>query len=306
MFKLEVLQEKPWYLQAALFGGVALVLYIGFWYFVTGSTRSETREIEAKVEELQRANAGAQIASQRLNEFKANYAAAQADYDDLKALLPEQRELTMVLQNVQDRARGKLTLRRFMPKDEVQQDFYSGKPVEVEVSGTYHNVGQFFAQMATYQRIVSITDFRVQKIKDNLMIDKKAGKTVSATFLLTAYYVSPEKIMPAAPAPNGQPNAAVSAAPASPQAAASQAAIVASSAPTAVVPEQLQPVPASPSASKEPGRAVPPPGGSDNNYWKNKEKIDSATRNMSPGTSGTVTIKPDGSVSVKTKSPASN
>jgi type IV pilus assembly protein PilO len=212
MFKLELLQEKPWYLQAALFGGIALVLYFGFWYFVTSTTRTETAEVVAKVEELQRANAGAQIASQRLNEFKANYAAAQANYDDLKALLPEQRELTMVLQNLQDRAKGKLTLRRFSPKDEVQQDFYSGKPVEIEVSGTYNNVGQFFAQMATYQRIVSITDFKVQKLKDNLVQDKKDGKTVSAQFLLTAYYVSPEKLVPVAPAP--APPAAAGAAPA--------------------------------------------------------------------------------------------
>jgi type IV pilus assembly protein PilO len=244
MFKLEVLQEKPWYLQAAVFGGIALVIYLGFWYFITGSTRSETREIEARVEELQRANAGAQIASQRLNEFKANYAAAQADYDDLKALLPEQRELTMVLQNLQDRAKGKLTLRRFTPKDEVQQDFYSGKPVEVEVSGTYNNVGQFFAQMATYQRIVSITDFRVGRLKDGLNKDRKEGKTVSAFFLLTAYYVSPEKLVPTAPAqPNGQPAANGAAAPpaaanpANPTAAAGAAATAGSNAATAGQPK---------------------------------------------------------------------
>ncbi|MBC7929613.1 MAG: type 4a pilus biogenesis protein PilO [Rubrivivax sp.] len=239
MFKLEVLQEKPWYLQAALFGGVALVLYLGFWYFVTGSTRTETREIEARVEELQRANAGAQIASQRLNEFKANYAAAQADYDDLKALLPEQRELTMVLQNLQDRAKGKLTLRRFIPKEDEQQDFYTAKPVDVEVSGTYNNVGQFFAQMATYQRIVSITDFKVMKLKDNLAKDKKEGKTVSATFTLKAYYVSPEKLLPAAPA-NGQPaaNGAPAAAnPANPTAAAGAAATAGSNAATAGQPK---------------------------------------------------------------------
>ena len=242
MFKLEVLQEKPWYLQAALFGGVAILMYVGFWYFITSSTRTETAGIVAQVEELQRANAGAQIASQRLNEFKANYAAAQANYDDLKALLPEQRELTMVLQNLQDRARGRLSLRRFSPKDDVQLDFYSGKPVEIEVSGTYNNVGQFFAQMATYQRIVSITDFKVQKLKDNLVQDKKAGKTVSAQFLLTAYYVSPEKLVPVAPA---KPAAAAPAAgaaapaanPAAPTAAASTAAGAGSNAATAGQPK---------------------------------------------------------------------
>jgi type IV pilus assembly protein PilO len=202
MSKLDVLKEKPWYVQLAIFGGVALVVYGAFWYFVTSGTRAETREVEAKVETLLRANAGAVVASQRLNEFKANYERAKADYEDLKLLLPEQRELTMVLQNVQDRAKGRLTLTKFEPKDEVQQDFYTGKPVQVEVTGNYNNLGQFFAQMASYQRIVSITDFKVVKLKgDNGAGELKSNQTVSAEFLVTAYYVSPEQLQAPPPEP---------------------------------------------------------------------------------------------------------
>jgi type IV pilus assembly protein PilO len=201
MFKLDALQEKPWYMQLAVFGGVALVVYGAFWYFVTSGTRAETREVEAKVEKLLRDNAGAVVASQRLNEFKANYERAKADYEDLKLLLPEQRELTMVLQNVQDRARGRLTLTKFVPKEEVQQDFYTGKPVEVVVKGNYNNLGQFFAQMASYQRIVSITDFKVTKLKDDKDPGAKSNETVSAEFLVTAYYVPPEKLQAPPPEP---------------------------------------------------------------------------------------------------------
>jgi type IV pilus assembly protein PilO len=203
MLKLESLQERPWYVQLAAFGGVALVLYGAFWYFVTRPTRAETQTVEAKVEKLLRDNAGAVVASQRLNEFKANYERAKADYDDLKALLPEQRELTMVLQNVQDRARGRLTLHKFTPREDVQQDFYTGKPVEVAVTGNYNNLGQFFAQMASYQRIVSITDFKVEKMKDGKGGQLKDGQTVSAEFLVTAYYVSPEQLK--APEPEPEP-----------------------------------------------------------------------------------------------------
>jgi hypothetical protein len=54
--------------------------------------------------------------------------------------------------------------------------------------------------MASYQRIVSITDFKVTKLKDNFVKDKKDGKTVNAVFMLKAYYVAPEKLQPA-PAP---------------------------------------------------------------------------------------------------------
>ncbi|HEX8069696.1 MAG TPA: type 4a pilus biogenesis protein PilO [Pyrinomonadaceae bacterium] len=210
MSRLESLQQQPWYLQLLMMLVVAALLYAGFWTFVTKGTRAETRELQAQVDQLLAANAKAQIAQQRLNEFKAAYARAQADYEDLKALLPEQRELTNVLAGIQERARNRLSLQRFTPKEDVQQDFYSGKPIEVEVNSTYNNLGAFFVQMASYQRIVSITDFKIGRIDDKKDDLKKAGQTVGAQFLLTAYYSSPEKLQqvkPAAPAAAAQPGA---------------------------------------------------------------------------------------------------
>jgi type IV pilus assembly protein PilO len=213
MLKLDSLQQKPWYFQFAIFGFLALLIYGGFWYFVTSGTREETKTLQAQVDKLQQENARAQIASQRLNDFKATYARAQADYEDLKALLPEQRELTTVLQGLQDRARGRLSVTRFTPKDDVQQDFYAGKPVEIEVSSSYNNLGAFFAQIAAYQRIVSISDFKVSRMKE-----QNAAKTVDAQFLLTAYYASSEKLQntakPANPTVPTAPAAAATTAPA--------------------------------------------------------------------------------------------
>ena len=194
------IQEKPWYVQLAVFGLVAGLLYGGFWYFVTSGTRAETSSLNEQIAKLQQDNERARIASQRINDFRAAYARAQADYDDLKALLPEQRELTSVLQGLQERARGRLTVRRFTPKEDFQQDFYSGKAIEVEVSSSYNNLGAFFAQMAAYQRIVSITDFKVTQMST----EQSSNKTIDSQFLLTAYYVSAEKLQntakPTAPA----------------------------------------------------------------------------------------------------------
>ncbi|HJR08534.1 MAG TPA: type 4a pilus biogenesis protein PilO [Pyrinomonadaceae bacterium] len=209
MLKLDSLQQKPWYFQFAIFGFVALLIYGGFWYFITSGTREETKTLQAQVDQLQQENARAQIASQRLNDFKATYARAQADYEDLKALLPEQRELTTVLQGLQDRARGRLSVTRFTPKEDVQQDFYAGKPVEIEVSSSYNNLGAFFAQIAAYQRIVSISDFKVSRMKE-----QNTGRTVDAQFLLTAYYASSEKLQNTPKNPTQVPTAAPGAAPA--------------------------------------------------------------------------------------------
>jgi Tfp pilus assembly protein PilO len=192
MSRLEALQQKPLYVQFALFAAVALLIYTPFWWFVTSGVRAETKDVQAQVDTVRGENARAQAAAQRLNEFKAAFARAQSDYDDLKALLPEQRELTNVLQGIQDRARGRLLVTRFTPKDDFQQDYVSGKPVEVAVSSSYNQLGAFFAQMAAYQRIVSITDFKLEGIKDK---DQPGDKTLDAQFLLTAYYLTNEKML---------------------------------------------------------------------------------------------------------------
>lgn len=205
------LKEQPWYLRLTIMVVAAVAVYAAFWYFVTSGTRAEAKETNEKVEGLLRQNEGARIASQRLNEFKVAYQNKQQEYDELKALLPEQRELTSVLQGVQDRARdSRLSLRRFSPKEDMQQDFYSGKPIQVEVTSTFQSLRSFFEQMARYQRIVSITDFKISRLSEAELNNQK---TVDAQFNMTAYYVSAEKLQQAAPN-KPQPPAANNAQPA--------------------------------------------------------------------------------------------
>jgi len=183
------LSAQPWHVQAAAFGGLALVLYAGFWFCFTRDIRAGTQETRAEVARLKSGNAKAQAASQRISEVRASYNRVQADYAELVSLLPEHRELTNVLAGVLDRAKGGLSLRRFTPKDDYLEDFYAGKPIEVEVSGSYNKLGDFFSQMAAYGRIVSISDFRIMQTPS-----QHDGSTVDGQFLLTAYYVSNEQL----------------------------------------------------------------------------------------------------------------
>jgi len=109
----------------------------------------------------------------------------------------------MVLQGIQDRAHTNgLVLTRFNPKEDVQQDNYSGKRIEVNVVSGFTGLRAFFEQLAHYQRIVSITNFELKQL------DKQSlTKTVDARFDLTAYYVSSERLQSSAPAPSGKPAA---------------------------------------------------------------------------------------------------
>jgi Tfp pilus assembly protein PilO len=171
-------------------------MYFGFRNFVTNGTRAETKTWEDEIAQLRPKNAQSAIVQQNLNNFKAAYKAREEEYAELKALLPEQRELTMVLQGIQDRAHGNgLVLTRFNPKEDVQQDNYSGKKIEVSVVSGFTGLRAFFEQLAHYQRIVSITNFELKQLDKQTL-----NQTVDARFDLTAYYVSSERLQTQAPA----------------------------------------------------------------------------------------------------------
>jgi len=198
--KIGSLNNIPWYARLAVFVAIAVAVYAGFWYFVTRGTRATTKELTDKISVLQKANMEAQIASQRLSEFRTAYKNKQEELEELRALLPEQKELTNVLQGIQERARAtSLQLRKFTPQGDVSQDFYSGKKIDVNVQSTFSGLRAFFDQMAKYQRIVSITNFEIRQL------DKQnSNKTLEARFDLTAYYVSSEKLQKQGPPPPPQ------------------------------------------------------------------------------------------------------
>ena len=191
--KLGKLPALPWYLRLVVFLFVAGLMYGAFYYFVTSGTRAETKSWNDEIAQLRPRNAQAQIVQQNLNNFKATYKAREEEYAELKALLPEQRELTMVLQGIQDRARSNgLVLSRFSPKEDLQQDNYSGKKIEVSVVSGFAGLRAFFEQLAHYQRIVSITNFELTQLEK-----QSPNWTVNARFDLTAYYVASDRLQPA-------------------------------------------------------------------------------------------------------------
>jgi type IV pilus assembly protein PilO len=207
---LEKIKNLQWHYQLLLLVGIASLVYGSVWYFVTSVTREEVRAKNEEVAALQAKNEAARVATQRINvatqrinEFRALYASKAVEYEELKVLLPEQREITNVLQGLQDNARdSRMIVMRFSPRDDTQQDVIMAKPVEIEVDSNFNNLRAFFDKMAKLPRIVSVTDFKIDQLEK-----QTAEKTLHAQFLLTAYYADPETMnKPVAQAP-GKPGA---------------------------------------------------------------------------------------------------
>jgi Tfp pilus assembly protein PilO len=167
---MEKLKQLPVYWQLLILLVVAAGLYYGFYSFVTSPIYAEAKTVQEQADGLQRKNEQARIATQNIDKLRELFAAKTVEYDELKVLLPEEREIT-----------------RFSPRDDSVQGFITAKPVEIEVGSNFSNLKTFYEQMAKLPRIVSITDFKI-----NQRPKQMAGKTIDAQFLLTAYYATSE------------------------------------------------------------------------------------------------------------------
>lgn len=222
---MEKLKQLPVYWQLIMLLLVGTLIGYLFHQFFVSDIYTEADKVKQQGDALQQKNEQARIATQHIEEFRQLYAAKAAEYEELKVLLPEEREITNILQGAQDTARSSnLTIVRFTPRDDaplasataaapvpgapaaapaaaapggkqpivipnvdVPPNFITVKPVEIEVSSNFTNLKQFYERMAQLSRIVSITDFKISQRPT-----QAAGKTIDAQFLLSAFYATPE------------------------------------------------------------------------------------------------------------------
>ena len=206
----EKIKNLQWYFQLLIMVVIAAAIYyFGVYYMITSVTREETQTLTDQVTTLRAKNEAARVATQRINEFRALYASKATEYEELKVLLPEQREITNVLQGLQDTAKdSRMIVWRFAPKDDSTQEMVTAKSVEVEVDSNFNNLRAFFDKMAKLPRIVSIQNFKI-----NQREKQSPDKTIHAMFELKAYYADPEALnkpaakpcVPGQPAAPGQP-----------------------------------------------------------------------------------------------------
>jgi Tfp pilus assembly protein PilO len=98
----------------------------------------------------------------------------------------------------------RLDLGKFEEASAVPAEYYTAQPIDVAVTGAYDNLGRFFSRLAFYQRIVSVTDVDIKRADEKSQL---LGRTINASFKITAYFISAENLekltvkKPAGPGP---------------------------------------------------------------------------------------------------------
>ena len=132
------------------------------WYFVLSPISSEIETKTAQVSDLQAKVDRALVLKATYEKFKKEALALEARLEELKRVLPQDKEIEQILSQVQASARDAgLRIQQGVSKPVVDKDVYSEWPIEMQVLGTYHNLGAFFERLRQLPRIVNIGKLRI-------------------------------------------------------------------------------------------------------------------------------------------------
>ncbi len=184
--RLEGILELPNTAKAGIAVGTVVVL-LGLYYFLFYSSLGEEMTvIEEDIKKVELEIAEKKGIAANLPRFSEEV--ARLDIELVKALkeLPDKKSIEQLLARVSDKVRDAgLEIRLFQPMPEQRKDFYAEIPVEIQVSGTYHQVATFFDEVGHLSRIVNVNQFILKEptVKENDVLLNTSVVATSYRFL---------------------------------------------------------------------------------------------------------------------------
>lgn len=131
---------------------------------------------------------------QRLAQIRQELASAEAEFARLQEMFPDEERIPSRLQDLLTvtRRSGTVTT-KFVPQPSVQQAYFSENNYKISTSGSYHSIGEMFAEFANFKYPTSIQRMSITvsaNLKSELDNADKHGtvpNTVAAEFDFTTY-----------------------------------------------------------------------------------------------------------------------
>ncbi|MFJ7567437.1 type 4a pilus biogenesis protein PilO [Herminiimonas sp. NPDC097707] len=156
-----------------------LIAVLGLGWFFYWSTQLEELD-RAAAEELTLKDAykikvqqavnldGLRKQKEQVNEYVAT----------LEKQLPSKAEMDALLSDINQAGLGRgLQFELFKPGQVIVRDYYAELPIDIKVSGHYHDVGAFTSDIANLPRIVTLNKMNLVVAKDNTLTLDAVAKT---------------------------------------------------------------------------------------------------------------------------------
>lgn len=124
--------------------------------------QKEQQELKLKDEFLAKKRQAVNLA-----EYRKQLGEIDRAFGALLKQLPNKAEMDALIVDINQAGLGRgLKFELFKPGVDTLQDFYAELPIQVRVTGGYHDLGAFVSDVAQLSRIVTVSDLNIEASKD--------------------------------------------------------------------------------------------------------------------------------------------
>ena len=188
------LNKLPWKVQVGVFLAIAAAALGGFyWYYVQGVQATQATA-QTKLDALRADIAKGTATARQLPQFRQEVGQLEARLENLRLVLPEEKDVGDLLRRIQTLAmQSNLQIKGFKPAPIVTRQMHAEWPINLELDGTYHNLGVFFDRVGKFSRIINIGGVKI-KSKDK----QEPGSTINVACTATTFVLIEPKAAPPA------------------------------------------------------------------------------------------------------------
>lgn len=156
---------------------LASVLGAGY-YFHTRNQLAGLEQLEAKEQDLRRNFDVKYQKSANIKIYQAQLQEMEEELGEMVRQLPVGTEIPAVILDVsQTGLASGLKINLFKPQNEIAKGFYAEKPIQIRVTGDYHQMAKFSSGIAALPRIVTLHNIKLSPSGDHKLSMDVTAKT---------------------------------------------------------------------------------------------------------------------------------
>jgi type IV pilus assembly protein PilO len=172
-----------------LYVAVCVAVIAGLWFAWLKTSDEELLAERAREEQLRTDYRGKLVQAVNLDALKKQLEQVQQYVNQLERQLPSKAEMDALLSDINQAGLGRsLQFELFRPGQVLVKEYYAELPIALRVTGTYHDMGLFAADIANLSRIVTLNNLTLTPIRD-----RDGVLTMDGT-AKTFRYLDPEEV----------------------------------------------------------------------------------------------------------------
>ena len=185
---VDALVKLPKVQKIAILAGIAVLLIGLYWFLVYRGQAEKLANKRAILTKKQQELNEQKMILANLPKFRKETAEMKVKRQEALKQLPNKKDIDKLLKDVSTNAIDSgLEVLLFKPEKEVKKNFYAEIPVELKLSGSYHDLGLFYDKVANFPRIVNISDIEIDKTKVKKGISKSGENVLYASCTAKTY-----------------------------------------------------------------------------------------------------------------------